>query len=149
MEDSPGPTRSKSISQLHFNAINNATSNNAATAKQPHKKYSGSTASADEHRQLLAASQQKQFIIMPAASISRSGTSTPHYYLPSPGPLPANGMASGNSSLAPSAHNSPMGSPTASRPRHMGSMRSVRSGKRVVWCAVCHKRPIAQTLKSD
>lgn len=137
----PTAAKTKGISQLHFNAINNATSKSI--------KYSTSTASGsanngqEENKKLLAG--HKKYIVKPSTSGSASGSGSSSSAT-SPQPSSSNGnssnsatkstngsnhltVTSANSSAAPSQRTSPIGSPTYyHRPKHFNSMRSVKSG---------------------
>lgn len=85
-----GLAKSKSISQLHFNAINNA-------ASSKHKYPTASNGTPDETRKLLP--NQKRFIITPAASTtsppaSGSGSTSSSSSATSPQPISQNGSSS-------------------------------------------------------
>lgn len=123
--------KSKGISQLHFNAINNAT-----TIKNI--KYSNG-AGDDAKKSLLPT--QKKYIITPTQSGS-GGSASSSSSATSPQPSTSKSVAITNgtttllqvssttSSATPSQRTSPVGSPTYyHRPKHYASMRSVKSGK--------------------
>lgn len=119
--------KSKGISQLHFNAINNATTKNI--------KYSNGRG--DESKKSLLPTQKK-YIITPSQQPNSSGSgssSSATSPQPSTSKSPTNGagllqIVSTTSSATPSQRTSPVGSPTYyHRPKHFASMRSVKSGK--------------------
>lgn len=126
------PPKSKGISQLHFNAINNASSRNN---KHSTNSGNGSTSGhPDEQKKLIPS--QKKYIITPSSSSASSSATSPQ-------PSTSNGVhktsvnnngtinnviSSEGSSATPSTKNSPMGSPTSTRPKHFNSLRSIRSG---------------------
>lgn len=101
-QSEPSTSKSKGISELHFNAISNANS------------FRSNKSTSDQTK--LLPSIQK-CVITPAATTSQSNGGHKLNSSPSEGP-----------STDPSSTTSPVLSPITSRPKHYNSTRSLRSG---------------------
>lgn len=100
----PSTSKAKGISELHFNAINNAS----------FRSYKSS----NDQSKLVPTNPK--FIVTSTQPTSTSPTQLNGIHKSSP---------SEGSSTDPSSSTSPVLSPTNSRPKHFNSMRSVRSGR--------------------